>query len=166
MERKEFQLVCTPVSYTHLDVYKRQAMDMLEELKSTDKLKSEAGVDCRNYGLLDGIPEARRLLGEMTEVTPVSYTHLFHGLKPNGKVILYHAYHHLTVLGALALQMVYFFCNQTLGICDALSLFCLMLISLCLLYTSGAGIFQLLLLPVGILKMEIPCIVCLSLIHI
>ena len=46
------------------------AMDMLEELKSTDKLKSEAGVDCRNYGLLDGIPEARRLLGEMTEVTP------------------------------------------------------------------------------------------------
>ena len=39
------------------------AMDMLEELKSTDKLKCEAGIDCRNYGLLDGIPEARRLLG-------------------------------------------------------------------------------------------------------
>lgn len=46
------------------------AMDMLEELKSTDKLKCEAGIDCRNYGLLDGIPEARRLLGEMTEVPP------------------------------------------------------------------------------------------------
>ena len=45
------------------------AMDMLEELKSTDKLKCEAGIDCRNYGLLDGIPEARRLLGAMTEVT-------------------------------------------------------------------------------------------------
>ena len=45
------------------------AMDMLEELKSTDKLKCEAGIYCRNYGLLDGIPEARRLLGAMTEVT-------------------------------------------------------------------------------------------------
>ena len=45
------------------------AMDILEELKSTDKLKCEAGIDCRNYGLLDGIPEARRLLGAMTEVT-------------------------------------------------------------------------------------------------
>lgn len=46
------------------------AMDMLEELKSTDKLKCEQGTDCRNYGLLDGIPEAKRLLGEMTEVSP------------------------------------------------------------------------------------------------
>ena len=46
------------------------AMDMMEELKSTDKLKCETGVDCRNYGVMDGIPEARRLLGEMTEVTP------------------------------------------------------------------------------------------------
>ena len=45
-------------------------MDMMEELKSTDKLKCETGVDCRNYGVMDGIPEARRLLGEMTEVTP------------------------------------------------------------------------------------------------
>ena len=45
------------------------AMDMLEELKSTDKLKCETGIDCRNYGLLDGIPEARRLLGAMTEVS-------------------------------------------------------------------------------------------------
>ena len=46
------------------------AMGMMEELKSTDKLKCEAGIDCRNYGLLEGIPEARRLLGEMTEVVP------------------------------------------------------------------------------------------------
>ena len=45
------------------------AMDMLEELKSTDKLKCETGIDCRNYGLLDGIPEARRLLEAMTEVS-------------------------------------------------------------------------------------------------
>ena len=46
------------------------SMGMLEELKSTDKLKCETGIDCRNYGLLEGIPEARRLLGEMTEVAP------------------------------------------------------------------------------------------------
>ena len=46
------------------------AMGMMEELKSTDKLKCETGIDCRNYGLLEGIPEARRLLGEMTEVAP------------------------------------------------------------------------------------------------
>ncbi len=45
------------------------AMDMLEELKSTDKLKCEAGIDCRNYGLLEGIPEAKTS-GAMTEVTP------------------------------------------------------------------------------------------------
>ena len=46
------------------------SMGMLEELKSTDKLKCETGIDCRNYGLLEGIPEAKRLLGEMTEVAP------------------------------------------------------------------------------------------------
>ena len=46
------------------------SMGMLEELKSTDKLKCETGIDCRNYGLPEGIPEARRLLGEMTEVAP------------------------------------------------------------------------------------------------
>ena len=42
------------------------SMGMLEELKSTDKLKCETGIDCRNYGLLEGIPEAKRLLRSMT----------------------------------------------------------------------------------------------------
>jgi len=32
--------------------------------------KAENGFDCRNYGLLEGIPEARRLFAEMLEVPP------------------------------------------------------------------------------------------------
>ena len=44
-------------------------MDFMEILKNTS-LMSEAGIDCRNYGLLDGIPEARRLLGDMLGISP------------------------------------------------------------------------------------------------
>ena len=32
---------------------------------SADDYKSEAGVDLRNYGILDGIPEAKKLMGDM-----------------------------------------------------------------------------------------------------
>ncbi|MBQ0001540.1 MAG: aminotransferase [Clostridiales bacterium] len=46
------------------------SMGMMDVLKSTDDLRCETGVDCRNYGVLDGIPEAKRLLGEMSEVDP------------------------------------------------------------------------------------------------
>ena len=46
------------------------SMDMMDVLKSGDDLKCETGVDCRNYGVLEGIPEAKRLLGEMAEVNP------------------------------------------------------------------------------------------------
>ncbi|MDO4633423.1 MAG: aminotransferase [Eubacteriales bacterium] len=44
------------------------AMGMLDVLDATSNLKSSAGVDCRNYGVLDGIPEAQELLADMTEV--------------------------------------------------------------------------------------------------
>ncbi|MDO4521626.1 MAG: aminotransferase [Eubacteriales bacterium] len=44
------------------------AMGMMDVLSSTSNLKCEAGVDCRNYGVLDGIPEAQELLADMTEV--------------------------------------------------------------------------------------------------
>lgn len=44
------------------------AMGMMDVLTSESDLKCEEGVDCRNYGVLDGIREAKQLLADMTEV--------------------------------------------------------------------------------------------------
>ena len=44
------------------------SMGMMDVMNSQCDLKSEEGVDCRNYGILDGIIEAKRLLGDMIEV--------------------------------------------------------------------------------------------------
>lgn len=41
---------------------------MMDTLNSQSDMKDEEGVDCRNYGILEGIPEAKRLLGDMSEV--------------------------------------------------------------------------------------------------
>lgn len=41
---------------------------MMDVLNSGSDMTCEAGVDCRNYGIMDGIPEARRLLADMSEV--------------------------------------------------------------------------------------------------
>ena len=46
------------------------SMGMMDVLSSGVDLKCETGVDCRNYGVIDGIPEAKRLLGAMSEVDP------------------------------------------------------------------------------------------------
>lgn len=46
------------------------AMGMMDVLNSETDLKCSTGVDCRNYGVLDGIPEAKELLADMTEVSP------------------------------------------------------------------------------------------------
>lgn len=46
------------------------AMEMMDVLNSSSDLKCEEGVDCRNYGVLDGIKEAKELLADMTEVAP------------------------------------------------------------------------------------------------
>ena len=43
-------------------------MPIMDALDSKSVLKTEAGVDCRNYGLMDGIPEAKALMGEMMGV--------------------------------------------------------------------------------------------------
>ncbi len=44
------------------------ANGMMDVLNSDSDMACEAGVDCRNYGIMDGIPEARRLLADMSEV--------------------------------------------------------------------------------------------------
>ena len=44
------------------------SMEMMDVLNSTSDLVGEDGVDCRNYGVLDGITEAKQLLADMMEV--------------------------------------------------------------------------------------------------
>ena len=44
------------------------SMGMMDVLSSEANLFCEEGVDCRNYGVLDGIREAKRLLSDMSEV--------------------------------------------------------------------------------------------------
>lgn len=43
--------------------------DFFNTLNPTVEFKSEAGIDCRNYGELIGIAEARKLMGAMMEVS-------------------------------------------------------------------------------------------------
>lgn len=43
--------------------------DFLDVVNSQSVLCTEAGVDCRNYGLLDGIPEAKKLMADMMGVS-------------------------------------------------------------------------------------------------
>lgn len=43
-------------------------MSIMNVFDSDSVLKTEDGVDCRNYGLMDGIPEVKKLLGDMMGV--------------------------------------------------------------------------------------------------
>ena len=45
-------------------------MDMLDVINSSSDFKAEDGTDCRNYGVLDGIPEAKKLMADMMGTTP------------------------------------------------------------------------------------------------
>ena len=56
----------------------------------------------------------------------------------NGKVIFYHSYYHQGISSTLAFQMVYPVSNEQMGICNYLSAFRLMLISL----LDNLGIFR------------------------
>jgi DNA-binding transcriptional MocR family regulator len=44
----------------------------LDALSSEDTLKAQDGTDTRNYGVLDGIPEAKELMAEIMDVSPES----------------------------------------------------------------------------------------------
>ena len=44
------------------------SMGMMDVLNSEENLTCQEGVDCRNYGVLDGIDEAKQLLSDMSEV--------------------------------------------------------------------------------------------------
>lgn len=46
------------------------SMEMMDVLDSKSVLRSENGTDLRNYGILDGIPEAKRLIAEMVGTKP------------------------------------------------------------------------------------------------
>ncbi len=43
------------------------SMDFMDILNSHSVLKSEEGVDCRNYGILDGIKEAKELMASLVD---------------------------------------------------------------------------------------------------
>ncbi len=45
-------------------------MDMIESLSARDVYLTQTGFDTRNYGLLDGIPEAKILFAELLDVSP------------------------------------------------------------------------------------------------
>ncbi|MCM1126559.1 MAG: aminotransferase class I/II-fold pyridoxal phosphate-dependent enzyme [Lachnospiraceae bacterium] len=44
-------------------------MDFFDVINSSSEIKTQAGVDCRNYGLMDGIPEAKKLMADMMGVS-------------------------------------------------------------------------------------------------
>ena len=46
------------------------ALPSLDVLNSSASYIAENDFDCRNYGILDGIPEAKRLMGELMDVPP------------------------------------------------------------------------------------------------
>ncbi|MCR4672038.1 MAG: aminotransferase class I/II-fold pyridoxal phosphate-dependent enzyme [Lachnospiraceae bacterium] len=46
------------------------SMGMMDVFHLESDLKAEDGTDCRNYGNLEGIPEAKRLLASIAEVEP------------------------------------------------------------------------------------------------
>lgn len=53
-------------SATQLNV----SLGLLDAINASSGLKAENGTDCRNYGVLDGIPEAKKLMADMMGTTP------------------------------------------------------------------------------------------------
>lgn len=45
-------------------------MGLMDVLNSESDMKTDGGFDTRNYGLMDGIPEAKKLMADMMQVNP------------------------------------------------------------------------------------------------
>ena len=45
-------------------------MEMLNVMSSVEDCKAENGFDCRNYGVLDGMPECKKLFADILDVEP------------------------------------------------------------------------------------------------
>ena len=45
-------------------------MGLMDTLDSESDMKTEGGFDTRNYGMMDGIPEAKKLMADMMQVSP------------------------------------------------------------------------------------------------
>ena len=72
-EYNEFEALGLTLNMSRGKPSKKQldlSMGMLDVFESRNRLDSEAGIDCRNYGELRGIYEARRLLADISEVSP------------------------------------------------------------------------------------------------
>ena len=46
------------------------SMELMDVLSSSTDLRCETGVDCRNYGVMDGIPEAKKLIADVIGTKP------------------------------------------------------------------------------------------------
>ncbi len=46
------------------------SVNMLDIIHSSVNCKTKDGIDCRNYGLLDGIPECKQIMADMLSVSP------------------------------------------------------------------------------------------------
>ena len=44
------------------------SLGLLDTIKSSDSLISESGIDCKNYGTLDGLPEMKKIFSEILEI--------------------------------------------------------------------------------------------------
>lgn len=46
------------------------SMGMMSLLQTEEEMYTQDGTDCRNYGVLDGIPEAKKFMADLTEASP------------------------------------------------------------------------------------------------